>query len=90
VEQNISSFRSTVFSAYTLSGSFNAANVNAVSFTFAVGASGNKTFGLDAVDVVDSPEPSAIALFAFGLAGLGGGLLRRRRARRAASARPAA
>src|SRR6188768_50582 len=84
---------STVFSAYTLnnvSGTFTAANVNAVSFTFAVGATGSKTFGLDAVDVIDTPEPSTIALFGLGLAGLGGGLLRRRRARRAAAARPAA
>jgi cytoskeletal protein RodZ len=83
---------STVFSAYTLNninGTFTASNVNAVAFTFSVGASGSKTFGLDAVDVVDTPEPSAIALFSLGLAGLGGGLWRRRRARRAAAERPA-
>jgi hypothetical protein len=83
----------TTLSAYSvtnISGSFNKANVNAVSFTFTVGASGNKTFSLDAVDVVDTPEPSAIALFGLGLAGLGGGLLRRRRARRAASSAPPA
>jgi hypothetical protein len=78
------------FSIVNNSGTFSTSNVNAINIDFGVSANGNKTLGLDAVDVIDSvPEPSTFALFSLGLAALGGGMWRRRK-RRAATRRAAA
>jgi hypothetical protein len=82
---------STNLSQYTLSNvAFNYATVSGVQFTIGLNHGGNnKDIQIDAVDFISTavPEPSSIALFAAGLAGLGAGIWRRRRTRREAAQR---
>jgi hypothetical protein len=81
------SFSTNISTWSTSNASFNIANVNAISIDFSVSASGSKTFQLDAIDIVEAPEPSSIALFALGLAGLGWGASRRKKRRTASAQR---